>query len=88
MAYNLRLEGDFVDEVSQTISAQLFESKGNTTFPYVAAGIEYGVTPRVAVALEGRYQWGSHNLGPDFDDFANPLDLAGSRLSFGIQYRL
>jgi hypothetical protein len=88
MAYNLRLEGDFVDEVSETISTQRFDSKGNTAFPYVAAGFEYGLMPRLALAVEGRYQWGSHDLGADFDDFVNPLDLAGGRFSFGIQYRL
>jgi hypothetical protein len=88
IAYNLRLSGDFVDEVDETISTESFESKGNTVFPYVAAGIEVGVSPRVAVSIEGRYQWGSHDLGPSFQDFANPLDLAGSRLSFGVQYRI
>jgi len=87
LAYSLRLEGDFVDEVNETISAQSFESSGNTAFPYLAAGVEYGVTPRMALALEGRYQWGSHDLGPDFDDFANPLDLSGGRFSLGVQYR-
>jgi hypothetical protein len=88
MAYNLRMAGDFVNEVDETISTESFESKGNTAFPFLAAGIEYGVAPRVALSLEGRYQWGSHDLGPGFADFEKPLDLAGSRFSFGLQYRL
>jgi hypothetical protein len=86
-AYRLVLEGDFVDEVNETISAERFVSSGNTPFPYLAGGLEVGVTTRTAAVLEGRYQWGSAVLGPDFADFSNPLDLSGARLSLGLQYR-
>jgi len=86
--YRLRMEGDFVDEATDIILADSFSSTGNVAFPFLSAGVERGLSTRTVMTLEGRYQWGSHELGPEFArDFVNPLDLAGARLSAGVHYR-
>jgi len=87
-AYRLRLEGDFVDEANGVVLPDRYNSTGNVAFPFVNAGVERGLSTRAVMTLEGRYQWGNHELGPEFArDFVNPLDLAGARISAGIHYR-
>jgi hypothetical protein len=85
--YRLQLEGDFVDENEGIIRKDRFASSGSTAFPWVMGGIEMALTTRTALTFEGRYQWGDHDLGPEFADFEHPLDLAGSRFSIGLNYR-
>jgi len=88
--YRLQLEGDFVEEIDEgegIIHSDRFASSGSTAFPWVTGGIEMALTTRTALTFEGRYQWGDHDLGPEFVDFEHPLDLAGSRFSIGLNYR-
>lgn len=86
--YELTLWGDFVDEADSSISTERFTSSGHAFFPYLGAGVEYGVSDHTALTVEGRYLWGRDDLGADFDrDFVEPLDLSGARLTLGLSYR-
>ncbi len=91
-AYEVSLEGDFVDERDLTISTAQLQSDGGAFLPFLSAGFELAMTPRVAVVLEGRYHWGDTDLGQDFQDDRGrptfqPLDLSGARLTAGFYYR-
>lgn len=87
-SYVLELSGDFVDEIDSTISTSEFRSSGTTFMPYLSAGIERSLSDRAAFVVEGRYLWGDQDLGGDFaDDFLDPLDLSGLRVTAGIFLR-
>lgn len=86
--YELELSGDFVDEVDDTISGETFASSGGVFQPFVSTGAEIRLSTRTSFLVEGRYLWGSDELGPDFaSDFTDPLDLAGMRVTLGLQLR-
>ena len=86
--YELKLSGDFVDEVDNAISAEQFTSSGHTLFPFLGVGLEIIISDHAAFTVEGRYLWGSAELGQDFNrDFIEPLDLSGARLTAGFYYR-
>ncbi len=86
--YELKLSGDFVDEVDNAISTEQFTSSGHTFFPFLGFGIEITISDHAAFTVEGRYLWGSDELGRDFNrDFIEPLDLSGARLTAGFYYR-
>ena len=85
--YELELRGDFVDEVDSGISAEQFTSGGHTFFPFLGAGFEFTISDHTAFTVEGRYLWGSDELGRDFErNFIEPLDLSGARLTAGFYY--
>jgi hypothetical protein len=85
--YELALWGDF-DDVDALISTERFTSSGHAFFPFLGAGVEYGVSDRTALTIEARYLWARDDLGVDFDrDFVEPLDLSGARLTLGLFYR-
>ena len=85
--YRFEQWGDFVDEVAEIVFSDEFASEGSALFPYLAVGAEIGLTPRASVMVESRYQWGEDHLSRDFGNFG-PLDLAGTRLTAGLYYRL
>jgi len=86
--YDLELSGDFVSEGDGAISTERFASSGSDFFPFVSGGLEVGLSRRTALVVEGRYRWASENLSPDFQGFAEPLDLSGHRLTAGLFFRL
>lgn len=97
--YELTLGGDFVKEFVDgvgcemteegcRISTERFTSGGHTFFPFLGAGFELTISDHTAFTVEGRYLWGSDELGRDFErDFIEPLDLSGARLTAGFSYR-
>ncbi len=86
--YEFALEGDFIDEVDNSISTARFVSDGNVFSPFLGAGLELASSSHTALMIEGRYLWGDHELGPAFErDFVEPLDLSGARLTVGVYYR-
>lgn len=86
--YEVKLWGDFVDEVDDLISTEQFVSSGHSFFPFLSAGLELSISDQTALVLEGRYLWASDGLGRDFgSDFVEPLDLSGVRLTAGFYYR-
>jgi hypothetical protein len=85
--YDLVLSGDFVSESDGGISSERFASSGSDFFPFISGGVEIGLSRRTALVVEDRYRWASENLGPEFQDFAEPLDLSGHRLTAGLFFR-
>jgi hypothetical protein len=91
--YRVEMTGDFVDEVDEIIYAADLDSTGTAFLPFLSGGLELGLSSRTAVSLEGRYHWGSAELGSDFRDDAGqpvwePFDLAGARFTVGLSFRI
>jgi hypothetical protein len=86
--YAFEQEGDFVEETDEgaLIFAERFESQGSAPILWLGGGTEVSLSPRLALTLEGRYQWGEDDLGGDFRRF-EPIDLSGLRLSAGLAVR-
>ena len=78
--------GDFVDFFDFTIFEEVFETKGWSPTAHVFGGVDIGLSPRIALALEGRYAWADGDLAPAFVGF-EPIDLSGFRGSVGINFR-
>ena len=84
--YQFTQSGDFVDALApapQPIFSDLFDSKGWTPSAHVFGGVDIRLSRIVFMTLEGRYLWAAARLGRDFQNF-DPIDLAGFRLSAGV----
>lgn len=84
--WTLRQEGDFVDFVDSTVFANRFQSRGSAPVAYGAAGVDIGLGPRTALAIEARYTRARDRLGRDFEGF-DPLDLSGMAVTAGLSWR-
>jgi hypothetical protein len=84
--YKLVQEGEFIRS-SLAIYEDRLESSDWGPAAHAVAGIDYWVTPKVAVSAEARYNVGSASLDErvfrGFDD----LDLSGAQVSLGFSYR-
>lgn len=87
MPYRFIQEGDFVDFENLDIFTDRFMDDGVAPTLHGLAGVEVTVTPRVVVALEGRYVWARSAMGNDFVNF-NDVDLSGFQASLGVGFRL
>jgi len=84
--YELTQSGDFVDALApppQPIFSDLFQSKGWTPSAHAFGGVDIRFWRAWYMTFDGRYLWASARLGRDFQGF-NPVDLAGFRLSAGV----
>jgi hypothetical protein len=86
MYYNFRQSGDFVDAVTSRVFADTFTSEGWTPVAHVFAGTDVTLTPRIALSVEGKYQWARASLGADFRGF-DRLDLSGFSMTTGLSFR-
>ena len=78
--------GDFVDFVDFTIFEEVFRTQGWDPSLHAFGGIDFSVTPSIAINFEGRYDWAEGQLAPAFAGF-EPIDLAGFRGMFGVSFR-
>ena len=83
--FQIRQRGDFVDYVDLSVFSDVFDSKGWTPSAHVFGGVDIRVLRRAYLSLDGRYLWAAGDLGPDWINF-DPIDLAGLRLSVGINF--
>jgi hypothetical protein len=83
--YRFEQWGDFVNEELFIVTDRI-ESEGAAFSPFLLGGMEARLTTRTALVLEGRYEWGSDDLGTEFRGF-EPMDLSGTRLTAGLSYR-
>jgi len=83
--YKLEQVGDFVDFVDLSVFPSTFESHHWTPSAQVFGGVDVRVLKRVYVTVDGRYLWAASELGRDWIDF-EPIDLAGFRLSGGVNF--
>jgi hypothetical protein len=81
--FDVNQTGDFVDFVDLSIFTDVFRSRGWTPSAQVFGGVDLRLFKRLYVMFDGRYLWAAGELGRDWIDF-DPIDLAGFRLSGGI----
>jgi hypothetical protein len=81
--YQVQQYGDFVDFQDLSVFTDVIESAGWTPAGYVNAGADVHLTGRFYVTVDGRYLWASPTLDAPWRSF-EPLDLAGFRLSTGL----
>jgi outer membrane protein W len=86
MFYTLEQYGDFVDEETLDIWSDTFESDGASFAANAFVGGDFWLGSRVALNLEGRYNWAEADLNYDFSDF-DQIDLRGWQLTAGITLR-
>lgn len=81
--YEVQQVGDFVDYVDLSVFADVFRSRGWTPSAHVFGGIDVRVFRRLYATLDVRYLWAAGDLGREWINF-DPIDLAGTRVSAGI----
>jgi hypothetical protein len=83
--YKLQQVGDFIDFQDSSVFGDTFVSNGWGPSAQVFGGVDVRVFKRVYVTVDGRYLWAADDLGRDFLGF-DPIDLAGFRLSGGVNF--
>jgi hypothetical protein len=86
MHYALRQAGDFVDEdraAGLAIFTDSLESNGWAPSAHLFGGVDLRIYRGLMLSVEGRYLWSKGPVREDFVGF-EPIDLAGFRLSTGI----
>ena len=86
LAYQVRQQGEFVDDFNARTFVADFASRGAGRTGYLSAGFEAPVVSRLGVLLEARYQWANAPLAGSLVSFQQ-VDLSGLRLSVGVQRR-
>ena len=81
--YEVEQIGDFVDFVDLSVFNDVFRSRGWTPSGHVFGGIDVRVFRRLFVTVDGRYLWAAGDLGQEWVNF-DPIDLAGARVSAGV----
>jgi len=86
MWYSFRQNGDFVDFDTNDVFTGTLESSGWAPAATATAGVEYTVTPRLALTVHGNYLWGKARPGGDFSGF-DRIDLSGLSTTVGFLAR-
>ena len=81
--FDVRQVGEFVDFVDFAIFQDVFGARGWTPSAQAFAGADIRLFKRLYATVDGRYLWAAGDLGREWIDF-DPIDLAGFRLSGGI----
>jgi len=83
--YQFTQAGDFIDVQSRNLAVfnDVITSQGWTPSAHAFGGVDVRVHRRMFVTVEGRYLWAAATLQRRFEGF-DPIDLAGLRLSAGI----
>lgn len=87
MWYKFRQHGDFVDfQNSNSVFPGDFTSSGWAPAAQGLAGIDFNVSPHVALTGEAKYIWAKGTLGQSFSGF-DKIDLSGISATIGLTYR-
>lgn len=81
--FDMNQSGDFVDFLDLSVFTDVFQARGWAPSAQVFSGVDVRVFRRLYVTVDGRYLWAAGDLGREWIDF-DPIDLAGFRLSAGV----
>lgn len=84
--YKFEQDGDFIDVADMSVFADYFSSSGYAPSAHVFGGSDIQLYRILFLTVEGRYMWSKADLDNDFIGF-EPIDLAGFRLSTGVNVR-
>ena len=86
MGYRFRQTGDFIDFATTDVFPDAFESSGSTMTAHALAGVDYSLSPRLAINGEARYTWAKGRLSKDFTGF-DGIDLSDIGITLGLNVR-
>lgn len=87
MRYDFHQYGDFIDFQDMDVFTAQFRSTGWTSTVHARGGVDYTLSPRVALTLQGRYDWSDGaTLSRDFTGF-DKIDLTALSVSGGLTIR-
>ena len=84
--YSFKQKGAFVEEATLNIFDDELDSSGFTPVVYGAAGLDYTLSPRLALTGEARYTYGKADMNGDYATY-NQIDLSGLALTMGLFVR-
>lgn len=87
MYYSFEQKGDFVDFQTLNVETLTIESSGWAPMGRGAAGLEYTVSPWLALTGEGRYVWAKATLDRDAFEGYDKIDLTGFTGTVGFRVR-
>ncbi|MEO8563576.1 MAG: hypothetical protein ABI601_15980 [bacterium] len=87
MRYRFKQDGDFVDATTNNVFTSTFDSAEWTPVAQAMAGVDFSLTPLLALTTEARYLYGKGSLSRDFGGFSK-IDLSGVSASVGLSFRL
>ena len=82
--FSLDQTGDFVDFLDSSIFSDSLQARAWAPSAHVQAGVDVHLSRHLFLTLDGRYFMASGTLGRTWVNF-DPLDLAGARISTGLQ---
>jgi hypothetical protein len=90
MWYRFRQQGDFLDFATSPTNPRIFtstfESSSWSPEAHAFGGLDYSLSPRVALTTEARYTWARAGLSADFTGFQK-IDLSGIAATAGLAVR-
>jgi opacity protein-like surface antigen len=85
--YRFEQEGDFVDYRTTGVFPDHFVSDGWAPALQAMGGVDYSISPLIAVTADGRYVRSRASLGRDFGQF-DKIELSGVSATIGLSFRL
>lgn len=85
--YRFRQSGDFVDFVDLGVFSAELVSEGFAPAAQASAGVDFALSPRLALTAEANYLWADARLSRDYQEF-DRIDLSGPTATLGISLRL
>ena len=85
--YRFEQQGDFIDYKTTNVFRDHFISDGWSPAVQAMGGVDYSLTPLIAVTADARYLRAKAGLGRDFGGF-DKIDLSGISATLGISFRL
>jgi len=85
MHYSFRQGGDFIAPDS-AVYGDVLESSGWSPTAHALAGLDYSLSPHLALTGEGRYTWARGDVNTDYVGF-DRIDLGGFAATVGLSVR-
>ena len=87
--YRLRQDGDFVtlSDPNLPIFSRQLEASGWGPALQGMGGVDFTLTPRIAVTGDARYTWSRATLGDSYQGY-DKIDLSGASVALGLTFRL
>lgn len=86
MGYEFRQSGDFVDPSTNNVFSSDLKSSGWTPVAQGLAGLDYTLSPRLALTGEAKYLWAKDRPNDGFSTF-DRIDLSGFTTTIGLKVR-
>jgi opacity protein-like surface antigen len=86
MWYQFHQHGDFVDYQNNNVFPGDFNSSGWTPAGQGLAGVDFTLTPHLALTGEAKYIWANGKLNNTFSGF-DSIDLSGLSTTIGLTFR-